>query len=184
MSAHDALLFGVLTFHATGRLHLNVPSTRFTRALGVGCIRLTPTGRKLRHRYGERLDWGRAGGSGAGSVCYCPALNECFEARSDRDDLPPVEACSVTRRTERWDRSKEGVGPFFGQQKIRLLCALTEHRTGSARHVWIKRQEVRRAGAGPQEGAIEETSVRIVACVSGKQRAAFFLAVAFARRSL
>jgi hypothetical protein len=49
---------------------------------------------------------------------YCSALNECYEARSDRDVPQPVEARSVTRRTEQWDRSKEGVGPFFGQQKF------------------------------------------------------------------
>ncbi len=36
------------------------------------------------------------------SVCYCSTLNECFEARSDRDDPQPVEACSVTPRPEQW----------------------------------------------------------------------------------
>jgi len=36
------------------------------------------------------------------SVCYCSTLNECFEARSDRDDPEPVNACKVPPRTEQW----------------------------------------------------------------------------------
>jgi len=49
----------------------------------------------------SRLDRARFG-SMVMSVCYCSTLNECFEARSDRDDPQPVEACSVTPRTEQW----------------------------------------------------------------------------------
>ena len=36
------------------------------------------------------------------SVCYCSTLNECFEARSDRDDPLPVDACKVPPRAEQW----------------------------------------------------------------------------------
>ena len=49
----------------------------------------------------SKLDHARFG-SLTMSVCYCSTLNECFEARSDRDDPQPVEACSVTPRTEQW----------------------------------------------------------------------------------
>lgn len=36
------------------------------------------------------------------SVCYCSTLNDCFQARSDRDDAEPVKACPVTPRAEQW----------------------------------------------------------------------------------
>jgi len=49
----------------------------------------------------RKLDKARFGGL-AMSVCYCSTLNECFEARSDRDDPQPVNACNVTPRTEQW----------------------------------------------------------------------------------
>lgn len=49
----------------------------------------------------SKLDQARFG-SMTMSVCYCSTLNECFEARSDRDDPLSVAACSVTPRTEQW----------------------------------------------------------------------------------
>ena len=49
----------------------------------------------------SKLDRARFGGM-VMSVCYCSTLNECFEARSDRDDPLPVEACTVTPRAEQW----------------------------------------------------------------------------------
>ena len=49
----------------------------------------------------SKLDQARFG-SMVMSVCYCSTLNECFEARSDRDDPQPVEACSATPRAEQW----------------------------------------------------------------------------------
>jgi hypothetical protein len=36
------------------------------------------------------------------SVCYCSTLDDCFEARSDRVDPQPVEACAVPPRPEQW----------------------------------------------------------------------------------
>lgn len=36
------------------------------------------------------------------SVCYCSTLDECFEARSDRDDPRPVDTCSVKPRSAHW----------------------------------------------------------------------------------
>jgi hypothetical protein len=36
------------------------------------------------------------------SVCYCSTLNECFEARSDRDDPQPAQTCNATSRAEQW----------------------------------------------------------------------------------
>ena len=49
----------------------------------------------------SKLDQARFGNM-VMSVCYCSTLNECFEARSDRDDPLPVAACSVTPRPEQW----------------------------------------------------------------------------------
>lgn len=48
-----------------------------------------------------KLDRARFGGL-VMSICYCSTLNECFEARSDRDDPQPVETCGVTPRAEQW----------------------------------------------------------------------------------
>ena len=48
-----------------------------------------------------KLDQARFG-SMVMSVCYCSTLNECFEARSDRDDPQPVATCAITPRTEQW----------------------------------------------------------------------------------
>lgn len=36
------------------------------------------------------------------TICYCSTLDDCFEARSDRDDPQPVAACSVRPREEQW----------------------------------------------------------------------------------
>jgi hypothetical protein len=49
----------------------------------------------------RKLDQARFG-SMMMSVCYCSTLNECFEARSDRDDPQPVEVCRVPPRSEQW----------------------------------------------------------------------------------
>ena len=49
----------------------------------------------------RKLDQARFG-SMVLSVCYCSTLNECFEARSDRDDPQPVGTCSVTPQAEKW----------------------------------------------------------------------------------
>ena len=49
----------------------------------------------------KKLDQARFG-SMIMRVCYCSTLNECFEARSDRDDPQPVEACSITPQTQKW----------------------------------------------------------------------------------
>jgi len=49
----------------------------------------------------NKLDRARFGGM-VMSVCYCSTLNECFEARSDRDDPQAVAACRVTPQTEKW----------------------------------------------------------------------------------
>lgn len=49
----------------------------------------------------RKLDQARFG-SLTMSVCYCSTLNECFDARSDRDDPEPVAACSVPARPEQW----------------------------------------------------------------------------------
>ena len=36
------------------------------------------------------------------SACYCSTLNECWNARSDREDPEPVATCGSMAPEERW----------------------------------------------------------------------------------
>jgi hypothetical protein len=82
----------------------------------------------------------------------------------------------------RWDRSKEGVGPFFRSTKNSpaLRADRTSDRFLPDMCGSRGKRCARGRGRGHKKGPVEETSVRIVACVSGKGTCGLpSLAVAF-----